>query len=141
MTFSNENSTREIFCVTYVHQPIPILVAKVWQRKLDYAENLQAKYFTGENIPIYGKLWLFMKILWYVFIHSGCGSSCGMLPGDSVFPAHVSVCPPPIPPHQSQGTQETQKEDTGYVVSLCVAAERLVLSLIYSCLQIGRFHL
>ena len=31
-----------------------ILVAKVWRQKLDYAKNLQAKYFTGENIPIYG---------------------------------------------------------------------------------------
>ena len=32
-----------------------ILVAKVWRRNLDYAKKLQAKYFTGENIPIYGK--------------------------------------------------------------------------------------
>ena len=37
-----------------VHRPIPILVAKVWRRKLDYAKNLQAKYFTSENILIYG---------------------------------------------------------------------------------------
>ena len=37
-----------------VCQPIPILVAKVWQQTLDYAKNLQVKYFTGENIPIYG---------------------------------------------------------------------------------------
>ena len=29
------------------------MVTKVWQRKLDYAKNLQAKYFAGENIPIY----------------------------------------------------------------------------------------
>ena len=36
------------------HRPIPVLVAKVWQRKLDHAKNLQAKYFTGENILIYG---------------------------------------------------------------------------------------
>ena len=43
---------RNILC--NVHRPIPILVAKVWQRKLDYAKNLQAKYFTGENIQIYG---------------------------------------------------------------------------------------
>ena len=33
---------------------MPILVAKVWRRNLDYAKNLQAKCFTGENIPIYG---------------------------------------------------------------------------------------
>ena len=29
-------------------------VAKVWRQNLDYAKNLQAKYFTSENIPIYG---------------------------------------------------------------------------------------
>ena len=29
-----------------VRRSIPILVAKVWQRNLDYAKNLQAKYFT-----------------------------------------------------------------------------------------------
>ena len=28
--------------------------AEVWRRNLDYAKNLQAKYFTSENIPIYG---------------------------------------------------------------------------------------
>ena len=37
-----------------VRQPIPILVAKVRRRNLDYTKNLQVKYFTGENIPIYG---------------------------------------------------------------------------------------
>ena len=53
ITFSNENlNTRNILC--NVRQPILILVAKVWRRNLDYAKNLQAKYFTGENIPIYG---------------------------------------------------------------------------------------
>ena len=36
-----------------VCRSIPILVTKVWRRKLDYAKNLQAKYFTDENIPIY----------------------------------------------------------------------------------------
>ena len=33
---------------------IPILDAKVWRRNLDYAKNLQVKYFTNDNIPIYG---------------------------------------------------------------------------------------
>ena len=33
-----------------------VLVAKVWRRKLDYTKNLRAKYFTGENIRIYGTL-------------------------------------------------------------------------------------
>ena len=33
---------------------VKILIPKVWQRKLGYAKNLQAKYFTGKNIPIYG---------------------------------------------------------------------------------------
>ena len=42
MTFSDEN---KIFCIAYV---------KVRWRNLDYAKNLQVKYFTGENIPIYG---------------------------------------------------------------------------------------
>ena len=37
-----------------VYQPIPILVTKVWWWNLDYVKFLQAKYFTGENIPIYG---------------------------------------------------------------------------------------
>ena len=36
-----------------IRRPIPILVAKVWQRNLDYAKILQAKYFSGENTPIY----------------------------------------------------------------------------------------
>ena len=31
-----------------VHRPEPILVAKVWRRNLDYAKNLQAKYFTDK---------------------------------------------------------------------------------------------
>ena len=40
-----------------VRRPIdlPILVAKVWRRNLDYTKNLQVKYFTGENILIYGR--------------------------------------------------------------------------------------
>ena len=37
-----------------IFRPIPIFVARFWRRKLDYAKILQAKYFTGENIPIYG---------------------------------------------------------------------------------------
>ena len=45
-----------------VHQPIPILVAKVWRRNLAYAKNLQAKYFIGENIPIYS---IVLKIFVY----------------------------------------------------------------------------
>ena len=50
----------EIFIVKIfscsVRRPIPILVAKDWRQKLDYAKkfNLQVKYFTGENILIYG---------------------------------------------------------------------------------------
>ena len=52
-TFSDENlNMQNILC--NIRRPIPILVAKIWQRNLDYAKNLQAKYFTGENIPIYG---------------------------------------------------------------------------------------
>ena len=35
-----------------IRRPIPILVTKVSRRNLDYVKNLQAKYFTGENIPI-----------------------------------------------------------------------------------------
>ena len=27
-----------------------------WRRKLDYAKILQPKYFTDENIPIYGMM-------------------------------------------------------------------------------------
>ena len=50
--FQRKLNTRNILC--NICQPIPILVAKVWRRKLDYMKNLQAKYFTGENIPIYG---------------------------------------------------------------------------------------
>ena len=47
---------RNILC--NVRRPIPILVAKLWQQKLDYAKSLQAKYFTSENIPIYGILYV-----------------------------------------------------------------------------------
>ena len=37
----------------------PISMTKVWRQNLNYAKNLQAKYFTGENIPLYGSLlWL-----------------------------------------------------------------------------------
>ena len=43
---------RNILCD--VCRPIQILFAKVWQRNLDYVKILQAKYFTSENIPIYG---------------------------------------------------------------------------------------
>ena len=50
--FQQKLNMRNILC--NVRRPTPILVAKIWQRKLDYAKNLQAKYFTGENIPIYG---------------------------------------------------------------------------------------
>ena len=39
---------RNILC--NVCRPIPILVTKVWRRKLDYAKNLRVKYFTGENM-------------------------------------------------------------------------------------------
>ena len=42
-----------IFYVMYVDQYLFWLL-KVWWRNLDYEKNLQAKYFTGENIPIYG---------------------------------------------------------------------------------------
>ena len=37
-----------------VRQPIPILVAIVWQRKSNYTKILQAIYFTGKSISIYG---------------------------------------------------------------------------------------
>ena len=50
--FWRKSITWNILC--NVHQPILILVAKIWQRKLDYAKYLQTKYFIGENIPIYG---------------------------------------------------------------------------------------
>ena len=52
-----------------VHWPIPILVAKVWQRNLDYTKNLQAKYFTGKNIPVYciRLLTNCVKNCWYYF--------------------------------------------------------------------------
>ena len=49
--FRRKLNTRNILC--NVHWPIPILVTKVWRRKLDYAKNLQAKYFIAENILIY----------------------------------------------------------------------------------------
>ena len=49
--FRRKLNTRNILC--NVHRSMPILVAKDWQRNLDYAKNLQAKYFTGKNIPIY----------------------------------------------------------------------------------------
>ena len=34
-----------------VCQPIPILVAEVWQRNLDYVKNLQAKIFHRLKYP------------------------------------------------------------------------------------------
>ena len=50
--FRRKLNAQNILC--NVHRPIPVLVAKVWRRKLDYAKILQVKYFAGENIPIYG---------------------------------------------------------------------------------------
>ena len=32
------------------------VVTQAWWQKLDYAKNLQAKYFIGENILIYGSM-------------------------------------------------------------------------------------
>ena len=51
--FRRKLSTQNVLC--NVHRPIPILVTKVWLRNfwlrnLDYAKNLQVKYFTSENI-------------------------------------------------------------------------------------------
>ena len=54
--FPTKLNMRNILC--NIHRPIPILVTKVWQWKLDHVKNLQAKYFIGENIPIYGILQL-----------------------------------------------------------------------------------
>ena len=63
MTFTDENlNVRNI--LYNVRWPIPILVAKVWWRKLDYAKNLQAKYFTDENIPIYGILYYTYNVMY-----------------------------------------------------------------------------
>ena len=50
-TFSDEIEHAKYLC--NVRRPIPILVANVWWRNLDYVKNLQAKYFISENIPIY----------------------------------------------------------------------------------------
>ena len=50
-TYSDEIK-REISCVMYVNQTN--FGSKVWQRNLYYRKKLQVKYFTGENIPIYG---------------------------------------------------------------------------------------
>ena len=51
-----------------VQQPTPSLVAKVLQRNLDYVKNLQAKYFTGENIPIYG-IYMYVYV-WIIYMHA-----------------------------------------------------------------------
>ena len=42
--------------ISNIFQPIPIFIASLWRRKLDYAKILQVKYFTGENILIYSTL-------------------------------------------------------------------------------------
>ena len=47
-----------------IRRPMPILVTQVWQRNLDYAKNLQAKYFTSKNIMIYGTSLLNSFIQW-----------------------------------------------------------------------------
>ena len=43
-------NTRNILC--NIRQPIPIYFVR---QNLDYAKNLQAKYFNGENILFQGK--------------------------------------------------------------------------------------
>ena len=52
MTFTTKIKHAKYLC--NIRRPIPILVAKVRRRNLDYAKNLLAKYFNGENILIYG---------------------------------------------------------------------------------------
>ena len=52
-----------------VCRPIPILVAKVWQQNLDYAKHLQVKYFTDQNILIYGTLSLYQNMLVLLHVH------------------------------------------------------------------------
>ena len=57
MTFSDEIKHAKYFvqCTSTYTYFDRHLVARVWQRNLDYVKNFQAKYFTGENnIPIYG---------------------------------------------------------------------------------------
>ena len=51
---------RNILC--NICQPVPILIAEVWRQNSDYAKSLQAKYFTSENIPIYGSWNLWQEI-------------------------------------------------------------------------------
>ena len=81
---------RNILC--NVRRPIPILIAKVWRRNLDYTKNLQAKYFTHENILIYGTRQTYMyqpvivgTIIMYMYIiallhvyHTWCIPISGM---------------------------------------------------------------
>ena len=42
--------------IQVIFRPIPIFVAMSGDEN-DYVKILQAKYFTGENIPIYGNLY------------------------------------------------------------------------------------
>ena len=42
-----------MFCVTYIDLYL-FWSLKVWWQNLDYAKDLQAKYFNSKNIPIYG---------------------------------------------------------------------------------------
>ena len=56
--FRQKLNTQNTLC--NVRRPIQILVAKVWQQNLDYVKNLQAKYFTSENILIYGIILLLL---------------------------------------------------------------------------------
>ena len=56
-TIDRENFRRKLNMqniLRNIRRPIPTLVAKVRLRNLDYMKNLQVKYFTGKNIPIYG---------------------------------------------------------------------------------------
>ena len=62
MTFSDENYMQNII-LHNVRWPIPILVAKVWRRNLDCMKNLQAEYFSGENIPIYS-IWTYSMCIY-----------------------------------------------------------------------------
>ena len=61
----------DILCIAC--RPIPILVAKVWRINLDYVKNFQAKYFTGENIPIYGMCTcMYMHSVYMCLVCDGC---------------------------------------------------------------------
>ena len=78
------------------------MVAQVWRQNLDYTKNLQAKYFTGENIPIYDT---------YLFILSIDQHMHGAMLPDLMYTYYLVLTPDPC---IMQEVEQYEEQADGY---------------------------